>query len=53
MNTNCASLVADLFLFCYKTDFSFQKSSTYVFDLFNSTLRYLDDLLNIDNTYFE
>ena len=53
MNSNCAPLVADLFSFCYKTDFSFRQSSTYVVEAFNSTSRYLDDLLNIDNPYFE
>ena len=44
MGTNCAPLVADLFLLCYERDF--MKS-------FNSTSRYLDDLLNIDNIYFD
>ena len=42
MGTNCAPLVADLFLFC-----------TNIIEAFNSTSRYLDDLLNIDNPYFE
>ena len=27
--------------------------SLYITEAFNSTSRYLDDLLNIDNTYFE
>ena len=40
MGTNCAPLVADLFLFCYERDF--MKSS-----------RYLDDLLNINYIYFD
>ena len=26
---------------------------TYIIEAFNSTSRYLDDLLNIDNPYFE
>ena len=56
MGTNCAPLVADLFLFCYERDF--MKSITkekryYLIDAFNSTSRYLDDLLNIDNIHFE
>ena len=44
--TNCAPLVADLFLFCYERTFMLSLSD-------NSTSRYLDDLLNIDNPYFE
>ena len=56
MVTNCASLVADLFLFCYERDFmkSLTKEKRYdLIDAFNSTSRYLDDLLNIDNIRFE
>ena len=56
MGTNCAPLVADLFLFCYERDFmkSLTKEKRYdLIDAFNSTSRYLDDLLNIDNTHFE
>ena len=56
MGTNCAPLVADLFLFCYERDFMLSLSDNYQTDIieaFNSTSRYLDDLLNIDNTYFE
>ena len=41
MGTNWAPLVADLLLFCYER--------LHVV----STSRYLDDLLNIDNPYFE
>ena len=54
--TNCAPLVADLFLFCYERDFMKDLSSDNQADVikaFNSTSRYLDDLLNIDNLYFE
>ena len=53
--TNCAPLVADLFLFCYERDFMLSLSDNYQTDIieaFNSTSRYLDDLLNIDNPYF-
>ena len=52
MRTNCISLVADLFLFCYER---FHEVSLKVdaIEAFNSTSRYLDDLLNIDNIYFE
>ena len=56
MGTNCAPLVADLFLFCYERDFMLSLSDNYQTDIieaFNLTSRYLDDLLNIDNPYFE
>ena len=56
MGTNCAPLVADLFLFCYERDFMKDLSNDNQADVikaFNSTSRYLDDLLNIDNSYFE
>ena len=56
MGTNCAPLVADLFLFCYERDFMLSLSGNNQADIieaFNSTSRYLDDLLNIDNPYFE
>ena len=55
IGTNCAPLVADLFLFCYERDFMFSLSNNYqadVVEAFNSTSRYLDDFLNIDNRYF-
>ena len=46
-------LVADLFLFCYERK-SLTKEKRYdPIDAHNSTSRYLDDLLNIDNIYFE
>ena len=54
MGTNCAPLVADLF--CYERDFMKDLSSDNQADVikaFNSTSRYLDDLLNIDNPHFE
>ena len=56
LGTNCAPLVADLFLFCYERDFTKDLSSDNQADVikaFNSKSRYLDDLLNIDNPYFE
>ena len=56
MGTKCAPLVADLFLFCYERDFILSLSDNNQADIieaFNSTSRYLDDLLNIDNPYFE
>ena len=30
-----------------------EDNQAYIIDSFNSTSRYLDDLLNIDNPYFE
>ena len=56
MGTNCAPLVADLFLFCYERDFMTSLSDVKqaeIIEAFKSTSRYLDDLLNIDNPYFE
>ena len=56
MCTNCAPFVVDLFLFCYERDFMLSLSDinqTDIIEAFNSTSRYLDDLLNIDNPYFE
>ena len=55
MGTNCDPLVADLFLFCYERDFMLSLSDNNQADVvtaFNSTSRYLDDLLNTDNHYF-
>ena len=54
MGTNCVPLVADLFF--YERDFMLSLSDnnpTNIIEAFNSTSRYLDDLLNIDNPYFE
>ena len=56
MGTNCASLVADLFLFCYERDFTLSLSEDNqpdVIEALNSTSWYLDDLLNIDNNFFD
>ena len=50
MGTKCAPLVADLFLYCYERDFMdslIQDNQADVIEAFNSTSRYLDDLLNI------
>ena len=54
--TNCAPLVADLFLFCYERDSMISLSDDKqadVIDAFNTTSRYLDDILNIYNVYFD
>ena len=56
MGTYCAPLVADLFLFCYERDFMLSlsdNSQTDIIEAFNSTSRCFDDLLNIENRYFE
>ena len=56
MGTDCAPLVADLFLFCYERDFMMSLSDDNqadVIDAFNTTSRYLDDILNRNNVYFD
>ena len=47
---------ADLFLFCFERDFMMSLSvdkDAEIIEAFNSTSRYLDDVFNIDNTYFD
>ena len=56
MGTNCAPLIADLFLCCYERDFmsDLQKSKRFdLTDMFNSTSLYLDVIFTIDNLEFE
>ena len=56
MGTNCAPLVADLFLFCYEMDSMMSLSNdkqANVIDAFNTTSRYLDEIFNINNVYFD
>ena len=56
MGTNCASLVADLFLFCYQRHFMISLSDDKqagVIDSFNTISRYLDDILNINNVFYD
>ena len=55
MSTYCAPLAAYLFLFCYERDFMMSLADDKqagVIDAFNATSRYLDDILNINNVYF-
>ena len=55
MGRNCAPLVADLFSYCYERDFMDSLNhgnQAVVIETFDSTSRYLDDLLNIGNPYF-
>ena len=47
-------LLANLLLFCYERDIVMSvcgDTQACVIEVFNSTSRYLDDLLNIDNPY--
>ena len=56
MGTNCAQVVANLFLFCYERDFMMSLSDDKqadINDTFNITSRYLDNILNINNVYFD
>ena len=56
MGTHCAPLVADLFLFCYERDFMMYLSDDKQADIimaFNTTSRYLDDILNVNIIYFD
>ena len=56
MDTNCAVLVAELFQFCYEKDFMMFLSDDKqadVIDAFNTASRYLDDILNTNNVYFD
>ena len=56
MGTNCAPLFADLFLFYYERDFMMSLSNdkqAVIIDAFNTTSRYLEDILNINNVYFD
>ena len=56
MGTNCAPLVADLFLFCNESDFMMSLSDDKQADIviaFNTTSRYLDDISNFNNVYFD
>ena len=56
MGTYCAPLVADLLQFCYERDFmkclSDDKQAD-IIDAFNASSRYLDNILNINNVYFD
>ena len=56
MGANCAPLVADLFLFYYEKDSMLslsEENQSGVIEAFNSTSRYLDDLLYIGNNFFD
>ena len=56
MGINGTPLVGDLFLFCYERDFMMSLSDDKqadVIDAFNNKSRYLDDISNINNVYFD
>ena len=56
MGTNCAPLLADIFLYSYEEEFIQSLLSTGKKKLasqFNFTYRYIDDVLSINNTDFE
>ena len=56
MGTNCAPLIADLFLYCYESQFmtniSKDPSKYHLIEKFNNTFRYLDDILSLNNDDF-
>ena len=56
MGTNCAPQIADLLLFCYERDFmdslSYNREAE-IIQAFNSTSRYLDGPLNLDDPFFD
>ena len=55
MGTNCAPLVADLFLFCYERDFMTSLSDVKqaeIIEAFKSTSRYLDDFEGMVNRIY-
>ena len=55
MVTNCATLLADLFLYSYEADFIqglFKKNEKKLARSFNFTFRYIDDVLSLNNSRF-
>ena len=56
MGTNCASLLADIFLYSYEAEFIQSLLSTgrkRLASQFNFTYRYIDDVLSINSPDFE
>ena len=55
MGMCCAPLLANLFLMSYEYDFmgSLAKEKNVHLNLFNSTFRYIDDLISLNNIVFE
>ena len=55
MGTNCAPLLADLFLYYYEADFIqelLRKKEQKLAISFNVTFRYIDDVLSLNNSKF-
>ena len=55
MGTNCAPLLADLFLYSYEADFIqglLKKNEKSLARSFNFTFRYIDDVLSLNNSKF-
>ena len=55
MSTNCAPLLAELFLYSYEADFIqglLNKNEKKLARSFNFTLRYIDDVLSLNNSRF-
>ena len=55
MGTNCAPLLANLFLYSYEVEFlrSMKKSNKKLAKAFNLTSRFIDDLISINNPRFK
>ena len=55
MDTNCASLLTNLFLYAYEADFIqglLKKNEKKPARSFNFTFRYIDDILSLNNSRF-
>ena len=55
MGTNCAPLLADLFLYSYEANFIqgiLKKNEKKLARSLNFTLRYIDDVLSLNNSRF-
>jgi hypothetical protein len=56
MGINCAPLLVDLFLYSYEVEFIqnllHEKKIKFLAVAFNSTFRYIDDVLSINNNQF-
>ena len=55
MGANYAPLIADLFLYCYESEYMLRISksgNSALVDHFNNSFRYIDDILSMDNPLF-
>ena len=56
MSTNCAPLLADLFLYSYEADFIqglLKKNEKKLTRCFSFTFRYIDDIRSLNNSRFD